>query len=194
MEQVRSFVAIELTDQIREKLGETQAWLKTEGIADQVRWVKPEGIHLTLKFLGDVPVDRVKGVVIAITRACKGIGPFSLSFLDLGCFPSVSRPNVVWIGVRGDTKELAHLQSRIEDSLAILGFSRERRKYTPHLTLGRVSRHVQRRERARLGTLIQTRNLETLGEMEVHEVSLMKSVLSPAGANYCQLAGVRLEG
>ena len=193
MEQVRSFVAIELTDQIREKLGETQAWLKTEGIADQVRWVKPEGIHLTLKFLGDVPVGRVNAIAVAITRACEGIRPFSLGFGDLGCFPSVSRPNVVWIGVQGDTKELAHLQSRVEDRLAILGFPREQRKYTPHLTLGRVSRHVQRRERGRLGTLIQTQDIEPLGEMEVHEVSLMKSVLSPAGAKYSQLAGVKLE-
>lgn len=194
MEQVRSFVAIQLNDQIKEKLDETQALLKGKGIGDQVRWVRPGGIHITLKFLGDVPVDRVKEIVLAVKHACEGVSPFSLTFGGLGCFPSVSRPNVVWIGVQGDTRKLTNLQDRIEDSLAILGFPPEKRKYTPHLTLGRVGRHVNRRERGRLGGLIQTQSIETLGEMEAHEVSLMKSVLSPAGARYSRLAVVKLEG
>jgi 2'-5' RNA ligase len=194
MKQIRSFVAIELDDQIREKLRETQACLKAKGIADQVRWVRPEAIHVTLKFLGDVPPVRIREIVVALTQSCEGIGPFSLSFGDLGCFPSVSRPNVIWIGVQGDTKELAHVQSRIEEGLAILGFPREQRKYTPHLTLGRVGRHVQRTERGRLGGLVQTQDIETLAEIEVTEVSLMKSVLSPVGAKYSQLAAVKLEG
>jgi 2'-5' RNA ligase len=194
MEQIRTFVAIELNDQIRAKLGETQALLKGKGIADQVRWVRPEAIHITLKFLGNVPVDRVNEIAVAIRQASEGIGPFSLGFGGLGCFPSVGRPNVIWIGVQGATKTLTHLQDRIEGSLAVLGFPPEKRKYTPHLTLGRVGRHIKRGERGRLGGLIQTESIDTLGEMEVHEVSLMKSVLSPAGAKYGQLAVVKLEG
>ena len=192
MERIRSFVAIELSDQIREQLGETQALLKSEGIADQIRWVRPEGIHLTLKFLGDVPVDKVKEIVVAIRQASEGVGSFSVSFAGLGCFPRVSRPNVVWIGVLGDTEELTHLQARIEDNLAVLGFPPEKRKYTPHLTLGRVRKHISRQERGRLGGMIQTQIIGTLGEMEVHEVSLMNSVLSPAGAKYSRLGVVEL--
>jgi len=194
MEQIRGFVAIELNDEIKVKLGETQALLKRKGIVDQMRWVRPEAMHITLKFLGDVPVDSIKEIVVAIKQASEGIGPFSLSFGGLGCFPSVSRPNVIWIGMWGDTKTLAQLQGGIEDSFAVLGFPPEKRKYTPHLTLGRVRRHIERRERGRLGGLVQTENIDKLGEFEVHEVSLMKSVLSAAGAKHSRLAVVRLEG
>ncbi len=194
MEKIRSFVAIELNDQIKEELGKTQALLKSRGIADWVRWVRPQGIHVTMKFLGDVPTDRIKEIAVAIKGASGGVGPFSLSFGGLGCFPSGSRPNVIWVGILGDTKTLIHLQSRIDASLAVLGFPPEKRKYTPHLTLGRVGRHVARRERRRLGGLIQTENVDPLGEMEVHEVSLMRSILSSAGAQYSQLAVVKLEG
>lgn len=194
MEQIRSFVAIKLNDQVREELRETQELLKSRGLADQVRWVRPEGIHVTLKFLGNIPVDRVNEIVVAIRQASEGIGPFSVSFGGLGCFPSTSRPNVIWIGVLGDTKTLVRLQSKIEDRLTVLGFPPEKRKYTPHLTLGRVGRHVSSQERGLLGGIIQTECTDALSEMKVHEVSLMKSVLSPAGAKYSRLAVVQLEG
>jgi 2'-5' RNA ligase len=194
MEQIRSFVAIQLNDQIREELRETQDLLKSKGLADQVRWVRPEAIHVTLKFLGNIPADRVNEIVVAIRQASEGIGPFSVSFGGLGCFPSTSRPNVIWIGVPGDTKTLIRLQSKIEDRLTVLGFPPEKRKYTPHLTLGRVGRHVSSKERGRLGGIIQTECTDTLSEMEVNEVSLMKSVLSPEGAKYSRLAVVQLEG
>lgn len=194
MEQIRSFVAIELNDQIREELGETQEILKSKGLMDHVRWVRPEGIHVTLKFLGNMPVDRVDEVVVAIRQASEDTGPFSISFGGLGCFPSTSRPNVIWIGLLGDTKTLIRLQGRIENGLGVLGFPREKRKYSAHLTLGRVNRHVSSRERGHLGGIVQTERIDPLGEMEVQEVSLMKSVLSPAGAKYSRLAAVQLEG
>jgi 2'-5' RNA ligase len=194
MEEIRSFVAIELSDETRDKLGSTQALLKSKGISDQVRWVRPRGIHLTLKFLGDVPIDKVQEIVVAIRQASEGTGPFSLSFGGLGCFPNVRRPNVIWVGIFGDTETLVHLQGRVENRLAVLGFPPEKRKYTPHLTLGRLGRHVSSKERGRLGGMIQTERIDTLAELEVCEISLMKSVLSPAGAQYSRLAVVELEG
>lgn len=194
MEQVRSFVAIELNQEIREKLGEVQALLQSKGMADQVRWVKPGGVHLTLKFLGNVPVPRVKELAVAVKQASEGIDPFVLDFGGLGCFPNPRRPSVIWVGVQGDTEVLAHLQGRVEQHLAVLGFPPEKRAYTPHLTLGRVRRRTGHRERSRLGDLLQKQNIETLADMAVREVALMKSVLSPAGAQYSQLAVVPLEG
>lgn len=194
MEQVRSFVAIELSDQIKEKLRHVQALLKSRGIADQVRWVRQEGMHVTLKFLGDVPVDRIGEITVSIKQGSEGVGPFTLSLAGLGCFPSARRPTVIWVGLLGNTKTLALLQQRIEDNLAVLGFAPEKRKYTPHLTLGRVGKRVGAKERAKLGTLIETEAVDALGEMEVHGVSLMKSVLSPTGAQYGRLAVVQLEG
>lgn len=194
MEQIRSFVAIELNNHLKKELGESQALLKSKGIADEVRWVKPEGLHLTLKFLGNVPADRVKEIVVAITQAKQGVEPFAISFGGLGCFPTASRPNVIWVGVEGDTKSLTRLQANIENRLSVLGYPPEKRKYTPHLTLGRVARHVKGTARRRLGGVIQTQSIGPLGEIKVREVSLIKSDLSPAGAKYARLAVVKLEG
>jgi 2'-5' RNA ligase len=193
MEQIRSFVAIELGDDLKKGLTETQELLKGRGIADLVRWVKPGGIHLTLKFLGNVPADRINEIVVAISQGSHGIRPFALSFGGLGCFPSPSRPNVIWIGVDGDTETLTRLQGSIEDLLSVLGYPPEKRKYTPHLTLGRVARHVDTGERRQLGRLIEKQSIDLLGEMTVLEVSLMKSELSPAGAKYTRLAAIDLE-
>jgi 2'-5' RNA ligase len=193
MEQIRSFVAIELSDQLRAELKLVQELLKSKGLTDQVRWVKADGMHLTLKFLGNVPADRVKEISLAMDQAIRGFTPFSITLTGLGCFPSTSRPNVLWIGVEGDTETLAELQASVEASLAPLGYPPEKRKYTPHLTLGRVGRHVGSTDRRRLGSLVQTQSVGPLGGMEVQEISLMKSELSPAGARYSRLAAAQLE-
>jgi 2'-5' RNA ligase len=193
MEQIRSFVAIELTDQLRAELNLVQESLKRKGLTDQVRWVKADGMHLTLKFLGNVPADRVNEISLAVAQASQGIAPFKITLTGLGCFPSTSRPNVLWIGVEGDTEALAELQANVEASLATLGYPPEKRKYTPHLTLGRVGRRVGSSSRRRLGSLIQTQTVGPLGEMEVQEVNLMRSELSPAGARYSRLAAAQLE-
>jgi 2'-5' RNA ligase len=193
MEQIRSFVAIELSDQLKTELGQVQESLKSKGVADQVRWVKPEGIHLTLKFLGNVPADSVKEISLAMDQASRGIAPFSINLGGLGCFPATSRPNVVWIGVEGDTAALVELHGNIEASLSLLGYPEERREYTPHLTLARVHRRVGSTDRRRLGSLIDTHRIEPLSGMRVCEVSLMRSQLSPSGARYSRLAVAPLE-
>jgi len=193
MEQVRTFIAIELSDLIREQLSKAQTLLKSKGIADQLRWVQPQSIHLTLKFLGNVPVSRLKEIVIAIDQASDGMGPFSLSLGSLGCFPSASRPSVIWIGVGGDTRELARLHTRMDDRLSVLGYPTEKRKFTPHLTLARVNKHVKTTDRRRLGGLIERLDVDLVGEMEVREITFMKSDLTPTGAKYTRLAVIELE-
>jgi len=186
-------VAIELSEQLKAELSSIQETLKVKGVADQVRWVKPDGIHLTLQFLGDVPADRVKEISLAMADATRGVAPFNLSFAGVDCFPSTSRPNVLWVGVEGDSDTLAGLQANIQTRLARQGYPPEKRKYTPHLTLGRVARHVGDGDRRRLGTLVRTCSIEPLGGMEVREVCLMRSQLSPAGARYSRLAVAKLE-
>jgi 2'-5' RNA ligase len=193
MEQIRSFVAIELDEEIRHQLSLIQRSLKSEGLTDTVRWVNPHGIHLTLKFLGDVPASRIQGIVLAVSQGKDGVTPFTISFGGLGCFPTTRRPNVIWVGVNGDTGTLARLQTGVEERLSALGYPSEKRRYTPHLTLGRVDRRVTDSERRRLGDLIQAQTVGSLGEMQVRAVSLMKSELSPAGATYARLAAVPLE-
>jgi 2'-5' RNA ligase len=193
MEQIRSFVAIELDEEIREQLSIIQRSLKSKGLADTVRWVKPQGIHLTLKFLGGVPASRIQEIVLAVTQGKDGVMPFTISFGGLGCFPNTRRPNVIWVGVDGDTGALVRLQTGIEERLATEGYPSEKRRYSPHLTLGRVDRRISDSERRRLGDLIQEQTVGSLGQMQVRAVSVMKSELSRAGATYTRLAAVPLE-
>ncbi len=192
MEQIRTFIAIELPDEVRAGLAGIQEELKRRG--EGVKWVRPEGIHLTLKFLGNVPADRIEEIIRAVREACVGFSPFQLSFAGLGCFPNLRRPRVIWVGVEGETETLARLQKAIEDNLDALGFPREKRGFSPHLTLGRVRREVGSGERRRLGQLIEATATDQLGEMVVESISVMRSDLKPTGAVYTRLAVVKLEG
>ena len=192
MEHVRAFVAIELDDALKAALGRIQAQLKRGRMSHVARWVSPESIHLTLKFLGDVPVDRVEDIKQAIQRACISLGPFSIAVSDTGCFPTASRPRVIWVGIGGDTEELARLQHSVESELVGIGFAAERRRFHPHLTLARTKRNVRSHERAQLGESVSAANADEPASMAVREVSLMRSDLRPTGAVYTRLAAIPL--
>jgi 2'-5' RNA ligase len=194
MEQVRTFIAIELNESIRTDLTDLQEQLKAKAPKGSVRWVKSEGIHLTLKFLGDVPVNRIEDVKQALTQACVGFPSFFFSVGGLGCFPNPRRPRVVWVGVQEESGTLKRLQKAIEDGMEKLGFAPEGRKFHAHLTLGRTQRRASTSDVRRLGQLVEETNIGVLGQMEARAVSLMKSDLKPTGAVYTQLAAVRLEG
>ncbi len=193
MQQIRTFIAIELDDEIRSALADLQEQLKADVPRDTVRWVKPEGIHLTLKFLGNVPASKIEEVQQALTRICAEFPPFSFSIGGLGCFPNPRRPRVVWVGVQEEEGILKRLQKVIEDGMAELGFPREGREFHAHLTLGRTQRRASSSDVRRLGQLVAQTEVGELGQMQVRGVSLMKSDLKPTGAVYTRLAEARLE-
>jgi 2'-5' RNA ligase len=194
MEKIRTFIAIELDESIKESLTKLQERLKGEAPRGSVRWVRQEGIHLTLKFLGDVPADQIGEITRALQKGCQGFAPFSLSCGGLGCFPNLKRPRVVWVGVQEETGTLARLQEAIEENVAPLGYPTEKRKFSPHLTLGRVQRRVGSGDLRRLGDLVGASEIGTLGQMEVRSVNLIRSDLRPSGAVYTRLAEVELKG
>ena len=136
MEKIRTFVAIELPEEVKEKIFEVQNSLRQER-AD-VTWVRREGMHLTLKFLGDVEVGTIDAVAAAVTAACRGTKELAISVEKVGGFPNLRRPRVLWVGMEEPTGELQRLQAKIETELASLGFEKEKRKFSPHLTIGRV--------------------------------------------------------
>ena len=136
MATVRTFICIELPAHILERIAELQSQLKP--LADGVSWTKPEGIHLTLKFLGDVESGRIGAIAEAVARACQGIAAFPVTIAGSGAFPNPGRPRVLWIGVREISGKLMKLQSRIEEELAALGYPREERRFSPHLTMARI--------------------------------------------------------
>ncbi len=191
MEQLRSFIAIELTDEVKRRLRELQAQFKA-GSSAPVKWVEPNNIHLTLKFLGNVAADRIDEIAAAMTEAVRGTSPFKLEVTELGVFPNPRRVQIVWVGLGGEVEKLANLQQRIESSLKKLGFPPENRRFTPHLTLARLRDRTTPQERERLGQLIAETELETAQSFVVDSVKLMKSQLTPEGPIYTCLSSAAL--
>jgi 2'-5' RNA ligase len=187
MSSIRAFVAIELSPEVLAALGQVQDRLRRGEGGQAGRWVKAEGIHLTLKFLGEVPAERLEAIYQAVGQACLGRTPFELTVAELGCFPSLRRPRVVWVGVHEETGQLAGLQEAVERELNRLGFPPEGRKFTPHLTLARVQDRASPREIEALGKVVGTAQIGELARMRVEAVSVMKSDLRPEGAIYTEL-------
>jgi 2'-5' RNA ligase len=192
MERIRCFIAIELPSEIRVGLDSLEERLKT-GQHACVKWVAPDGIHLTLKFLGSVASAKVSEIIEAMSRAAQGTSVIHLKMGGLGIFPNWQRPQVVWVGVGGEIDKLAALQRNIETALASLGFPQESRSFTPHLTLARLRERVTPRERQSFGEYIRSTRSETVINFEVNSLSLMRSQLIPAGAIYSRLASVKLD-
>ena len=191
MEQVRSFIAIELPDELKLGLTQLQAQLKL-GKQPWVKWVDPHSIHLTLKFLGNVALDKISEIIRLMGVAAQGIPPFHLKVSDLGVFPSLRRVQVAWVGISGEVDKLAQLQQRIESNLAQLGFAPESRPFTPHLTLARLRDRASPDERQRFGQLIAGTKFEASYTIDVDTISLMRSQLTREGAIYSRISSVRL--
>jgi 2'-5' RNA ligase len=192
MEEVRCFIAIELPDGVKRGLRELQAQLKAESQAP-VKWVEPENIHLTLKFLGNVAADRIDEIGRAMTEAVRGTTPFSLEIKELGVFPNPKRVQIVWVGVSGEVEKLSRLQQRLESGLGKLGFAPENRRFTPHLTLARLRDHATPAERERLGQLIAETEFDAAKSFTVNSVKLMKSQLTREGPIYTSLSSAEFE-
>ena len=192
MEQVRSFIAIELPDELKLELSQLVAQLKS-GEPSSVKWVDPYGIHLTLKFLGNVAVNMLGDITGAIEKAAQGIAPFRLEVKELGVFPNLRRVQVAWVGVSGEVDKLSQLQQRIESNLAPLGFIPESRSFVPHLTLARLRDQASLAERQRFGQLITGTRFKAAHSIKVNAISLMKSQLTREGAIYSRISSIGLE-
>jgi 2'-5' RNA ligase len=190
-EQIRSFIAIELSDEAKKGL----ARLRRELEKDEhkfVKWVGPGGIHLTLKFLGNIPSKRVTEITEAIEKAAQGISPFQLEISGLGAFPSLKQARVFWVGIGGDMGKLSRLQQNIDSALAALGFAKEERPFVPHLTLARIREGASSSEKRSFGELMGSTAFEDKYPVEVEAIRLMRSQLTPAGAIYTCLSVVGL--
>jgi len=192
MEQIRSFIAAELPDELGIWLSQLQAQLKADK-SPGVKWVDPYGIHLTLKFLGDVAIDKTDAITRAMETASQGISPFNLTIKDLGVFPNLRRVQVVWVGISGEVTKLSQLQQNIEANLARLGFAPESRAFKPHLTLARLRNQASPDERQKFGQFISDIKFEETYHFEVNVISLMKSQLTREGAIYSRINSVKLK-
>jgi 2'-5' RNA ligase len=186
-EKIRAFIAISLPESVLQAMGQAQQTLGTLGRG--IRWVRKEGIHLTLKFLGDIDRDDVEKIQIAMERATEETSPFVLTGQGTGVFPDLRRPRVIWMGLSGDLQMLFALQANLETLLNDLGFPKDKRPFKGHLTLGRVKGRLDATElRAALEGLA---GFQT-DVFTVQSVALFQSTLRPHGAVYTKLAEVPL--
>lgn len=191
MEQVRSFVAIELPEGLKQELDELVARL-SQGLPG-IRWVDPHSIHLTLKFLGNVRSDRLDDITRALGQAVRGVAPLRLSVGGLSVFPNARRARVAWVGVSGATEQLQRLQRQVEVALAPLGFPEESRPFTPHLTLARIRDQAPLEVRQRLTQLLDGTTFTAAHLIEVDAIHLMRSQLTRQGALYSRISSVPLQ-
>jgi 2'-5' RNA ligase len=184
----RAFVAIDIDEYIRQKLVAAQKQLTTAG-AD-IKLVEPENVHVTMKFLGDVPDNKVAAVVDAIRTAVAGTQPFEMKIRGIGAFPNMRYIRVIWAGVADGRDVLIELERKIDRELQKLGFPPER-DFVPHLTLARV-RTPRRKEQLAATIEGMTKDNTEFGDMRAQAVELKQSQLISKGPIYSTIARIEL--
>ena len=187
-EKIRAFIAIPLPESILKAISAAQEKLRRTGLG--IRWVRPEGIHLTLKFLGNISPTDVSHVESAIEKATRAFRPFTLKAKGIGVFPDFRRPRVIWLGITGDLEILHALQRDLESELKSHGFEKEKRPFKGHLTLGRIRNRLDRDKLSK--ALQELEDFET-GSFRADSVVLFRSKLHPGGAVYSKIAEAALK-
>jgi 2'-5' RNA ligase len=187
MSRIRTFIAVALLDAIRKKTVALQDELAQTGA--QVKWVEPENLHVTMLFLGEVEDKEIARVCKIAQEAVDGQGPFPMTVESVGCFPHPRRPRTLWAGIGQGTQQLVTIHDQMEPPLMDLGYRREERKFTPHITLGRVkSDHPTDKLAAALSKNAGWKG----GDMTVQEIHIMGSELTPDGPVYTVLGRAKL--
>lgn len=174
---VRTFIAVQITDEIRRRAVKLQRAL--DDADAKVKWVEPQNIHVTLRFLGGVPDYEIPDICNLARDAVAGIAPFTLTVEGAGCFPNARRPRVLWLGVTAGADLLVRIHEGLEARLAPLGYRREQRRFTPHLTIGRV-----RQPSDSLAQRVAAHDDWPAGSMQVDEIEVLSSELTPGGPQY----------
>ena len=190
---VRSFIAIPVPRSGIEVLERAVKRLDSE-IGGQVRWVRPRGIHLTLKFMGDIPASTLERVLEALPQVTASFSPFEISMSGLGVFPNPRRPRVLWAGLDGDLGTLSALQSAVDQAAEKLGLPKEDRLFSPHLTLGRVRRDTNEEQSRKIGYLMTNTGLRAPLSWSVETVDLMRTELDPTGSRHYLVGSTTIGG
>jgi len=183
VEQVRSFIAIELPQDVKKELYRIEHIMKQGGHTG-IKWVNPEGIHITLKFLGNISTTQITAVNEAIKETTQGFPPFRLEIAGVGAFPDLRQPHVLWVAINGEVDRLSELQQKLGSLLVSCNIPKEARTFVPHLTLARIKDSVLPEERRNIGAFIKPLRINARISFDVQTVSLMRSQLTSKGAIY----------
>ena len=191
MNQIRAFIAIDLPPSIQESLDKQTARLRQTLGDDVVRWVPTQNMHLTIKFLGSLPLSHLDFIKRMLTQSADSNPQFDLQVSGLGSFPNSKLPRVLWAGIHASAG-LASLQKVIEDGATRLGYNKEERPFSPHLTLGRVRQRLSAQELHKVSTTFSAFQLGKIGTATVDSVNLYQSDLNSEGSVYTKLFSTTL--
>ena len=181
---MRTFIAIELSEEIKDSLAQIQSHLKYAG-AD-VKWVDKDNIHLTLKFLGEIDDKICEKVKAALDEIAESTAPFELSLKDIGAFPKIEFPRVIWVGLDKGAKESTELAAKVDEALSRLGFDKETHPFAAHLTIGRVRSPKNKEElREKVSSFSKQFTADSL--QYINSIHLFQSTLTPTGSIYAKL-------
>ena len=177
---IRAFIALELSEDVKRALADYVAPLRKLG--GQVSWVKPENAHFTLKFLDEVTPQQIQALAEMLTSICRRFAPFEAEVAESGCFPNERHPRVLWVGIREASGKMEELAGQVENACHRMGFAKENRKFSPHVTIARV-------RQGQAPAIVKSMREQPFPrhEMIFRECTLMKSELHSAGSIYTPL-------
>jgi 2'-5' RNA ligase len=193
MSVIRAFIAIEIAADVQQNIVQLVTVLKEKLHNVPVRWVPTENVHLTLKFLGDVSETNLEMLKRIIQKETAEQPPFEVAVAGLGAFPTNHRPRVIWVGMQAPPT-LMNIQHGIENETNRLGYAREEREFSPHLTLGRVSRNASVSDIHKISEVLNLTEVGSLGVTRIKSVNLYRSDLKSSGAVYTCLNTALLNG
>ncbi|HNN14452.1 MAG TPA: RNA 2',3'-cyclic phosphodiesterase [Anaerolineales bacterium] len=186
MNQIRAFIAVDLPPIIQDSLEKQTAHLRQTLGNGLVRWVPPRNLHLTLRFIGDIPPTHLDFFKQMLTKTADSHRPFDLQIGGIGSFPNLKRPRVLWVGLHAP-EDLSSLQRQIETGTVQLGFEKEDKPFSPHLTIGRVRQTTTPADIAKIRTALEETQLGRIGTARIDSVHLYQSELHSEGSVYKKL-------
>lgn len=191
MNQIRTFIALDFPSAILESIEQQTQHLRQIFGEDFIRWVPTHNLHLTLKFLGNIPVSHLDFIKRMLAQAAESTAQFDIQISGLGSFPNSKRPRVLWVGIHAPAS-LATLQKAIEEGCTRLGYEKEEHSFSPHLTLGRIRQGIDLKELQKISNGLSQFQLGKIGTARVDSVHLYKSDLNSEGSLYTKLFSIPL--
>lgn len=192
MQKVRVFIAVSLPEEIHDNLSTISVQLKKRLGEGVVRWVRPANIHLTLRFLGEIPARDLAQLNAGLEEPVAQHATFPLTVHKIGVFPNLHSPRVIWVGLK-DSKALVALHNTVEMEMRKLGYDSEERPFSAHLTLGRINQSASMQQTMHCGEVISDCTVGELGSFIVESVDIYRSELNAGGSIYTRLHTLSLQ-
>lgn len=182
----RLFIAVQIPTDLITKITEISDYFQTQVPPNSMKWVDPANLHVTVKFLGEIPAEDIERIQTVLLQSVEGIAPFDLSIEKLGMYPNNQQPRTIWLDIQGK-KPIKAYHDKLDSLLQKAGFEKDRKSYSPHLTLARVCQRTDRETTHQIGEKLSAFKVDSLGTLKVGAVDLIQSKLTPQGPIYTTL-------